>query len=93
MKGCERAAHAIAHAEVYSYGLRMVRESYYGVCGALDGFPGTEDELQRFLEAMRCVESTLYRFQQAALELAEGCGGSGAWEAEDDRIERQGGMG
>lgn len=41
---------------------------------ALDGFPGTEDELQRFLEAMRCVESTLYKFQQAAWEFAEDCG-------------------
>ena len=93
MRDCERAAHAIAHAEVYSYGLRMVRESYYSMSAALDGFPGTEDELQRFLEAMRCVESTLYRFQQAALEFAEDCGESGAWEAEDDRIERQEGIG
>nr|DAJ90310.1 MAG TPA: hypothetical protein [Caudoviricetes sp.] len=74
MNGCERAAHAIAHAEVYSYGLRMVRESYYSMSSALDGFPGTEDELQRFLEAMRCVESTLYKFQQAAWEFAEDCG-------------------
>ena len=33
------------------------------------------------------------RLRDAAVELAEDCGESGAWEAEDDRIERQRGSG
>lgn len=74
MNGCERAAHAIAHVEIGIWGLNMVRESYYGVCGALDGFPGTEDEVREFMEAMRSIESAFYRFQLAALEFAEDCG-------------------
>lgn len=74
MNDYERAAHAIAQVEIGIWGLNMVRESYRGVCGALDGFPGTEDELQKFLEAMRCVESTLYKFKEAAWESAEDCG-------------------
>lgn len=32
------------------------------------------------------------RLRDAAVELAEDCGESGAWETKDDRIERHGGM-
>ena len=74
MNRCERAAHAIAHVEIGFHGLRMVRESYYGIRGALDGFLGTEDEKEEFLEAMRRIESAFTKFQQAAWELAEDCG-------------------
>lgn len=93
MKDCERAAHALSYAEIYAHGLEMIRESYNSAVSCLDGFPGTEDEFQEFLEVMRCVEDIGHRLRDAALELAEDYGESGAWEAEDDRIERQEGIG
>lgn len=93
MRGCERAGHALSYAEIYAYGLETVREAYNSAVSCLDGFPGTEDEYRGFLEAMRRIEEVGDRLHDAALELAEGCGENGAWEAEDDRIERQGGVG
>lgn len=70
MKDCEKAAHILAYAVVYFHGLRMVRESYYGIT-TMNGFPGTENELQRFLEAMRCIEDVGGRLHDAALEHME----------------------
>lgn len=74
MTDCERAAHAIAQVEIGIWGLNMVRESYRGVCGVLDGFPGTADERAELTEAMQRIESAFNRFQEAAWESAEDCG-------------------
>lgn len=73
MKDCERAGHALSYAELYAYGLEMIRESYNGAVSCLESFPGTEDEYQEFLETMRYVENVGFRIRDAATELAEDC--------------------
>lgn len=72
MRDCDRAAQALASARVYWFGFQIIKKAYFDAVIALDGFPGTEDELQRFLEAMRCVEATGARLYLTALDMTEG---------------------
>ena len=74
MKGCEKAVQALASARVYCCGFQMIKKAYFNAVIALDGFPGTKEELEEFMEAMRCVEDMELRIQKAAKELVEDCG-------------------
>lgn len=74
MRDCERAVQTLASARVYCCGFQMIKKAYFNAVIALDGFPGTKEELEEFMEAMRCVEDMELRIQKAAKELAEDYG-------------------
>ena len=71
MNELKRAAHALSCAEIYAHSLEMIWESYSGAVACLNGFPGTEDELQGFLEALLYIGEVGNRFRRTALDWME----------------------
>lgn len=81
----------LTEEEVEIIVVALTRESAVTVWSIADAISEDDDILE--LKARTTMIGALMEKLKAARELAEGCGESGAWEAEDDRIERQGGMG